>query len=41
MHFDIFFSFSKMDLGDGPPADRLLTACFTTIFSNKFAKPTP
>jgi alkanesulfonate monooxygenase SsuD/methylene tetrahydromethanopterin reductase-like flavin-dependent oxidoreductase (luciferase family) len=24
MHFDIFFSFSKMDLGDGPPADRLL-----------------
>ena len=24
MHFDIFFSFSKMDLGQGPPSDRLL-----------------
>ena len=24
MYFDIFFSFSKMDLGQGPPSDRLL-----------------
>jgi len=24
MYFDIFFSFSKMDLGQGPPPDRLL-----------------
>jgi alkanesulfonate monooxygenase SsuD/methylene tetrahydromethanopterin reductase-like flavin-dependent oxidoreductase (luciferase family) len=24
MEFDIFFSFSKMDLGQGPPSDRLL-----------------